>query len=83
MVCHFERTLRPSRADYGRQVYWRELLDFNGTPELDMSVDIYPNNAWINGRVDDIRFIIVCCQRMRCLLSTPQQIERALQCRQI
>ncbi|MDB6056208.1 MAG: xly 1, partial [Verrucomicrobiales bacterium] len=29
---------------------------FNGTPEMDLSVDGYPNNAWINGRVDDFRF---------------------------
>jgi hypothetical protein len=28
---------------------------FNGTPQMD-SVDGYPNNAWINGRVDDFRF---------------------------
>jgi hypothetical protein len=28
---------------------------FNATPELDLSVDLHPNNAWINGRVDDVR----------------------------
>lgn len=28
---------------------------FNVTPELDLSVDGHPNNAWINGAVDDVR----------------------------
>jgi len=28
---------------------------FNATPELDLSVDGHPNNAWINGAVDDAR----------------------------
>ncbi len=28
---------------------------FNGTPQMDLSVDEYPNNAWINGAVDDVR----------------------------
>lgn len=28
---------------------------FNETPEMDLAVDEHPNNAWINGTVDDIR----------------------------
>lgn len=28
---------------------------FNATPEMDLSVDGHPNNAWINGAVDDLR----------------------------
>lgn len=28
---------------------------FNVTPELDLNVDAHPNNAWINGAVDDVR----------------------------
>ncbi|MGZ5528698.1 MAG: golvesin C-terminal-like domain-containing protein, partial [Limisphaerales bacterium] len=28
---------------------------FNATPQMDLSVDEYPNNAWMNGAVDDVR----------------------------
>jgi concanavalin A-like lectin/glucanase superfamily protein len=44
-----------SALSMGGQYIGMACWTFNETPEMDLSVDQHPNNAWMNGAIDDVR----------------------------